>query len=197
MDDSAADLVARWRQGDEQAAGQLFRRYAPRLRALARSRLPAPLARLVDPDDVVQSACGSFFAGVRDGRFVFDTPGDIWRLLAAMTINKLQRHVERHATAKRALSRQRHFGGESSLQRLGAPNAADATPSRAAALSDSLEQAMQGLDGIHRRIVELRLQNYQVEEIAALVGRSERTVRRVLDEMKERLRQAGIGDRHA
>ena len=38
-------LLARCRNGDQQAAAELFRRYADRLIALARSRLSARLAR--------------------------------------------------------------------------------------------------------------------------------------------------------
>jgi RNA polymerase sigma-70 factor (ECF subfamily) len=184
--------MARWRDGDEEAASEIYRRYGPRLRALARSRLPAHLARRVDPDDIVQSACGSFFAAVRQGRYVLKVPGDLWRLLAAVTVHKLQHHLERQAAGKRTTSRERHFGGESSLHRLGNFEAVTTTPSQAAAAADMLDLAIRGLGEIDRRIVELRLQGHRVEEIAVEVRRSERTVRRVLEQLKDRLQAAGV-----
>ena len=49
--DSSAELLARWRAGDEQAAGKLWRRYAVRLIALARKRLSASMNRHVDAED--------------------------------------------------------------------------------------------------------------------------------------------------
>src|SRR5437764_13076621 len=105
MDPLSADLMTRWRAGDEGAAATLFHRYAERLLALARGRLSGRLARHVDAEDVLQSAYRSFFSGARDGRFVLHRSGDLWRLLVAITLHKLQRQVERHTTAKRALSR--------------------------------------------------------------------------------------------
>ena len=39
MDDLSVDLLARWRQGDQQAAAALFERYAERLIGLAHGRL--------------------------------------------------------------------------------------------------------------------------------------------------------------
>jgi hypothetical protein len=42
--DQSGNLVARWRDGDQQAAAVLFQRYADRLIGLARSRLLKPAA---------------------------------------------------------------------------------------------------------------------------------------------------------
>src|SRR5947209_20413942 len=109
MDNLSADLVMRWRDGDQRAAGELFERYAERLIALASSRLSARLARHVDPEDVVQSAYRSFFVGARDGRYVLGRSGDLWRLLVAITLHKLQHQVERHTAGKRSVVRECRF----------------------------------------------------------------------------------------
>jgi RNA polymerase sigma factor (sigma-70 family) len=192
MDVLSTDLVARWRDGDQQAAAELFRRYAGRLQALARSRLPAALARHVDPEDVVQSACQSFFADARAGRYVFRRRGDLWRLLAAITLHKLRHQVERHTAGKRAAAHERHFAGESTLFRLrGRFFARDPSPSQAAALADTLRQVLDALTPPERRMVELRLEGYGLDEIAADTRRSERTVRRLLERVKDRLRLEG------
>src|SRR5262245_5701318 len=79
-EDWSGNLVARWRQGDQQAAAELFHRYASRLTALARSQLSGQLAHRIDPEDVVQSVCRCFFADTREGRYELQRGGDLWRL---------------------------------------------------------------------------------------------------------------------
>jgi RNA polymerase sigma-70 factor (ECF subfamily) len=193
MDELSAKLLTQCRAGDEQAAEIVYRLYARRLLALARQRLSAPLARQLDPEDVVQSAYRSFFAGARSGRYVVRRSGDLWKLLAAITLHKLKRHIERQTTRKRAIHREVHFGGESSLLGLRPHQAAgQPSPSQAVALADTLEQALRGLEPLQRRMVELRVQGCGLEEIAAEVRRSERTVRRVLEQVKDRLQREGL-----
>ncbi len=111
METLSAEIVARWRAGDQQAAGALFRRYAERLLALARSRLSSRLARHIDPEDVVQSAYRSFFSGARAGRYVLKRSGDLWRLLVAITLPKLHHQVERPPAGKRRYPREMQIAG--------------------------------------------------------------------------------------
>jgi RNA polymerase sigma-70 factor (ECF subfamily) len=188
MEAPSADLLAQWRDGNQEAAEALFRRYAERLVALARSRLSDRLASRVDPEDVVQSAYRSFFTGARAGRYALQRNGDLWRLLVAITLNKLHRQVEHHTAGKRAIGRQRRLavpGGARSSQ----PPllARDPTPAEAAALTDTLERLLRGLEPLERRMVELRLQGCSLDEIASDVCRSERTVRRLLERIRKRL----------
>ena len=186
MDDPSALLMARWCDGDQQAAQVIFRRYAHRLRALARRRMSAPLSRHLDADDIVQSAYQSFFARARAGRFALRREGDLWRLLVAITLHTLRRQAERYATAKRALARERPTGAGSPGDPGSMLAGADPSPSQLAMGTETREQLLRGLGPISRRMVELRLQGFGLEEIAAEVRRSERTVRRVLDEVKGR-----------
>jgi len=114
--------------------------------------------------------------------------GDLWRLLAAITLHKLQHRAERHTAGKRDAARERHFGGESSLFALRGRHPSGApSPPEEAALADTLERLLRGLGPLQRRMVELRLQGYRLGEIAADVRRSERTVRRLLEQVKGRL----------
>ena len=186
VDEESAELLVRWQNGDQQAAGDLFRRYAERLIALVRSRLSEKLARRLDPEDVVQSVYRSFFSGARDGRYVLEQSGALWRLLVAMTLNKLRHQVEYHTAGKRAMDRE----GEAAdgLEGIGAEAlAAGPSPAEALAVADELERLMRGLDPLQRRMVELRLQGYTLNEIADETRRSLRTVRRLLDRIKDDL----------
>ena len=188
MENPSADLVMRWREGDQGAADEIFGRYAERLLALARSRLSAKLSRHIDPEDVVQSACRSFFVGARDGRYVLKHSGDLWRLLVAITVHKLQHQLERRTAGKRDLAREasqddgRNRGTAETLAR-------EPTPAEATALADMVENLLRPLEPLERQIVTLRLDGYSLEEIAQQIRRSERTVRRVLEQFKESLQK--------
>ena len=193
--EKSADLLARWKEGDRAAADALFARYTEQLVALARDRLSTRLAGRLDPEDVVQSAYRSFFAHAES--FVIERTGDLWRLLAAITLHKLHHQVDRHTAAKRSVTRERSLGNGRSMDLLG-PAARAPSPAEAVALIDEVEQLLRRLAPLHRRMLELRLQGYRIAEIAADTRRSERLVRKVLDGVKAELirtRSHGEADR--
>jgi RNA polymerase sigma factor (sigma-70 family) len=185
MNAQSVDLVARWRAGDEEAATELYTRHARRLAALAGKRMSEKLSRRLDPEDVVLSAYRSLFAGIDAERFTVQRSGDLWALLVAITLNKLRRQVERHTAARRALAREAttDTAAEAGCEVAGR----EPSPVEAAALADEVEALVSDLDPLQRRMVELRLEGYALEDIAAVTERSERTVRRVLDQVKARL----------
>src|SRR5262249_12637505 len=155
--DRSGVLVARWRAGDQQAAAELFRRYANRLIALAKSRLSDKLAGRVDPEDVVQSVYRSFFSDTREGRYDLERGGDLWQLLVTITLHKLNDHVKHNTAGKRAHGRQQNFGSEDSLLGMQAHlSSRKPSPLEAAALAEELEQLMSRLESAHRRMLERR-----------------------------------------
>lgn len=185
-----ADLVGRWRAGDQDAAAELFHRYTARLIALARTRQPAGLAHRFDPEDVVQSAYRSFFLRARDGRVEVQPGADLWQLLVAIMLHKLQHQVRRNTADRRSAAREQHFNGDDDSAGVPAHLPAEGpSPAEAAALVDELERVMRGLEPVHRQMVELRLQGYNHEEIAVQTRRSECTVRRVLKALKLQLEE--------
>jgi RNA polymerase sigma factor (sigma-70 family) len=193
-DEASGDLLARWRQGDQQAATELFRRYASRLVGLARSRLSAKYAHRVDPEELVQSVYRTFFAEAQDGRYELHRGGDLWRLLVVMTLHKLNDQVKYHNRRKRAVDRDLDIhhdkmGVEPDLL------AREPSPLEALALADEVERLMRQLDASHRSMVELRLQGHTIEEIAAQTRYSERTVRYVLERVKQLLTDPGTDSR--
>lgn len=188
MDDSSVNLIARWRQGDSDAADILLRRYTDRLIRLARSRLPKALSGRIDPEDVVQSVYRSFCAEAPTDRYVLERSGDLWRLLAAITIHKVMSQVEHHGAAKRAVSKeQTEAAPDVSSDAFMEAVARDPSPSEAAAVTDELQLVLNDLSPTNRTMVELRLQGHTFEHIAQATERSERMVRRVLEQVKDRL----------
>jgi len=182
--ETSAEVLARFRGGDDRAADELFCRYVGRLTLLARSRLSPKMASRTDPEDVVMSAYRSFFVGARQGRFLLTRSGDLWRLLVSITMHKLYRQVRSHSAEMRSVSVEQSLFATKDEQ---LPAAREPSPEEAIAMADELEAFMATLDGFARRILELRLQEEQLSTIAAETGRSERTVRRTLAVIRQKL----------
>ena len=177
-------------RGDEAAATELFQRYAERLLTLAHRHLSARLGQRLDPEDIVQSVCHSFFAGARDGRYVIGRSGDLWRLLVAITLHKVKDKYRRHTTDKRSLAREQVLGAEDSRHGLTIEAAGnEPSPEEAVTLADLVEHVMGALDPMERRILELRLQGNSMDEIVADTNRCRHTVRRVLRDVRKHLEE--------
>lgn len=185
-DQESINLIERWRAGDERAAETIFERYVDRLVALARGRLSAKLKRRVDPEDIVQSAYRSFFRRAQDDQYSFQHSGDLWRLLAAITVNKLLMQARFHHAGKRALDHEASLASSGMMPNV-TPEALarEPMPDEAAALVEELELMMRPLRPQARQVLELKLQGAGVEEIALQIGRTERTVRRVLEQVRD------------
>jgi RNA polymerase sigma factor (sigma-70 family) len=178
-------LLERYRAGDDRAADALFTRYFERLTSLARSRLAPRLACRTDPEDIVLSVYRSFFVGARAGRFTLSRGGDLWRLLASITKHKLLREARHQCADRRSVDRELPLDQAEEATFLG--RQPEPTAEDAAALADELERVLARLDAFGRRVLELRLQGAQLAEIAQDTGRSERTVRRTLGQIRELL----------
>lgn len=191
-DNQGAELLARYQAGDQSAAQEIFDQYLMRLTALARTRLSPKMARRVDPEDIVQSAYRSFFRGAADDRYTLERSGDLWRLLAAIVMNKLHGQVEFHSAQKRSIKVEESMmlGGKGDSTRpMINPEAFVKAPSvtELLGMTEELEQVMGQLPEVQRRILELSLQGHDTGEIAAEIERSERTVRRGLEAARELL----------
>ena len=186
MQETSADLLERFRQGDTQAADVLFARYVERLVEMVRWQISPSLQKRLDPEDAVHSAYRSFFVRARQGQFVLTRSGELWKLLVTITLNKLRRQIAHHRAKKRAVARDRPFAVAS----LGTVDVASGpTPLEAIAAVDELESFMATLSPLQRHVLELRLQENHWDEIASATGRSERTVRRALEKIRQRWQQ--------
>lgn len=187
----SAELVQHFRDGSESAAGELFDRYVARLTRLARMRLALKLQRRIDPEDVVLSAYRSFFVAARDDRFQLERRGDLWRLLARITLHKLARQAVRHSARKRSVDRE---SNRASGPVDGEFHDREPTPDETVAFAEELEALLHSLKPTARRVLELRLQGYGIEEIAGEIDRDPRTVRRHVSAVRaEILSRGGFG----
>src|SRR5207244_1806149 len=99
--------------------------------------------------------------------------------LVTITLNKLRRQVAHHRAGKRSVLR------EHTPENVVADVARGPTPLEALAAAEELQAFMASLTPLQRRVLELRLQERRWDEIAAATSRSERTVRRVLEEIRQ------------
>jgi RNA polymerase sigma-70 factor (ECF subfamily) len=184
---SFQDLKRRLQSGDvadaDRAADEIVRRFAHRLVALASTRLAGKLRQKVDPEDLVQSAFKSFFAG-GPGFALTDWDG-LWALLATITIRKIGFQARHFSTTKRNLRKERSpmDGADANWEGL----AREPSPDEAAMFSDMVAAFLGRLDATHRQVVELTLQGRSPAEVATALQVTERTVYRQLDRIRDQL----------
>jgi DNA-directed RNA polymerase specialized sigma24 family protein len=188
MDEPSVELLASYQKGDDRAATELFRRYVGRLAVLARARMARKVAGRFDPEDVVLSAYRTFFVRARNGQFSLKRSGDLWRLLVGIVLKKLYHQSARHTAEKRSVLREEPLPeGSDSTWQLSLQDLRSPTAEQAVEMAELVESLMADADPLARQVLEMRLSDYRIVEIASAVQRNERTVRRILDELKTRL----------
>ena len=174
-----ADLVRRYRSGDEDAASILYQRYAPRLLAVARTRCGRSFASRFDSDDVAQAVFRDLFARLRSE--TAEKVGDLWGLLLVLAMNKIRTFVEYHSAAKRSVKRT--CSTDDRDQPLSVPDRRAADSLEAAAIREEVD----GLADRDQQVIRLRMDGYEVDEIVKQTGRSRRTIERVLHAFRMRI----------
>lgn len=181
---SDGSLLRRYQEGEEAAATALYQRYAARLRALAREYCASSFAGRFDADDVVQSVFRAFFQGARRQTYTVPPSGELWGLLMVLALNKIRNLVSHHRAGKRAVHQ------TTALSEIESNLALASNDEAAGFLRLVLDEHLAGLPESNRCIIQLRIEGYAVAEIAGRTGRSRRTVERVLQEFRARLRRA-------
>lgn len=191
--DSFAELEVLLRAGDQGAATAVFRRFAGRLIALARTQLDARIRRKEDPEDVVQSVYRSFFTRQRDGQYDLANWDSLWSLLTVITVRKCRSRASYYLTGGRNVGvevdtvpwSRAGDGSDEMIDR-------EPTGIEVLILTETVERMMRGLESDDRAIIALSLQGYATPEISAQLGRAERTVRRVREHVKKRLQRMQV-----
>ena len=186
-DDGFDELMTRLRAGDEVAETVVFRRFVDRLIALAASRFDTWMRDHDDIEGVVLSAYKSFF--IRNSRGEFDLADwdELWALLAYITVRKCGKRRRFARAARRDPAREVSWTGGTAVVAW-IPDRAP-TPDEAAILAETVEGLFQAMTPDDRPIVEQILMGYTAKEVAKQLDCSERTVRRVRQRAKRRLRR--------
>jgi len=182
-------LLRRFQRGEGDAATQLYVRYAERLARLARHGMSPQLAARLDPEDVVQSVFRTFFRRSAAGLFEVPASDQLWQLLLVIATNKVRQLGRFHRQHKRDVAKtlldDRPLGDLASQ---------DSMP--LTVLEMVIEEAMADLPDFQQRMIELRIQGYTAEEIAAATQRCSRTVERVLRRFRDKMSQVIEGSGH-
>jgi RNA polymerase sigma-70 factor, ECF subfamily len=172
------NLVSRLCQGQEGAAAELYGTYSNRIRGLIHSRCSGFLAPRLDPEDVLQSVFHAFFLAVRRGVYNIPDSDSLWNLLAAIALNKLRSAHAFHHAARRNVRATESLPAAGAVDHLFSSNLIEL------AIRDVLEQ----LPASARAVAQLRLEGYDIAEIAAQLKLSRRSVERLLQRCRQCLR---------
>jgi RNA polymerase sigma-70 factor, ECF subfamily len=173
-------LLGRSREGDEDAATQLYLRYAQRLNSLVQTQCSAELARREGVEDIVQSVFRTFFRRIGQGYYDVPDEDELWRLLLVIALHKIRSKATYHHASKR--NARRTIVG--ALARLVPDTRAEVDELPYAHLKLVLEEILDQLPAHSRVMVKLRIEGWDVAEVARKTGRSKRTVERILQETR-------------
>ena len=176
-------LLRRFEDGHHDAATELYLRYANRLAALARSQTGEALSSRFDPEDVVQSVFRTFFRRASEGLYQVPAGDELWQLLLVLALNKVRALGAFHRARKRDVTKTTN---DKVLDEVlnGADDIAVST------LRMVVAEQLNEVSDIQRKMVELRIEGFEIGEIASRTNRSRRTVERVLQRFREMLAKA-------
>jgi RNA polymerase sigma-70 factor (ECF subfamily) len=185
LNGSDGSLIRRFRLGEDDAATQLYKRYAERLHRLSQRNTALDLTRRFDAEDVVQSVFRTFFRRVRTGLYDLPDGDELWRLLLVISLNKIRTLAVFHRAQKRSVTST--VAPDTDLL---AQLSTDNTDELAlASLKMVIGEVLNDLPEVQQQMIVRRIEGCQVDEIAGETGRSKRTVERVLQEFRQRLRE--------
>lgn len=179
-------LLDRIRLGDEDAALQLYYRYADRLMRLASKNTPAELAPRFDPEDIVQSVFRTFFRRAARGQYEAPEGDELWKLLLVMALNKVRARGAFHRSGKRDIRKTRPLSA--GHEQIDQHNAEEAK----SILCMSVDEMIQKQPPSHRTIIRLRIDGLEVQAIAERENRSKRTVERILQSFRKQLMDSAL-----
>jgi hypothetical protein len=162
---STKELVAAYRAGDQTAAAEIHERFEKLLRAYAQRKIGSKLRRYADVSGILQSAWAEFFEDVRQQRIDVNDTNHAKNLLARKLWWRIMKLVRRCPPPEPTASLEVADG--------------HAPPELAAALCDELAFLLENEDTRDAEIVWMSLQGFAASEIAAGIGASRWTVRRV------------------
>ena len=176
-------LLHRYRRGDDDAATELYLRYAHRLRALANAQTSPELQQRVDNEDLVQSIFRTFFRRVAGGQYDVPNGDELWKLLLVIGLNKIRSTATHHRANKRDVKKT--VSGEVLDSSASGSDQSDATGLKI--LEMTIDDLLSELPEQYREIVNYRIAGFEVSEIAEKTQRSKRTVERILQAFRQQL----------
>jgi RNA polymerase sigma factor (sigma-70 family) len=180
-DASLERWIERLNHGDDEAVERVLLACEPYLRIVVRRRLGRRLRTKIDSTDVVQSVFANVLRGFRNGNWRFAGRPQLLAFLRGIAWRRLANRYREHETG---------LAREQSLVEtvpVSLPIAASPRPSEVAEGREFWERVLAACPPEHRRVVELRMEGYRMNEIAERTGLHEGSVRRIIYELARRL----------
>ncbi len=182
------ELLARIKNGDEEAARERLSRYESKVRLVVRRQLPRLLRSRFDSTDFLQSVWGSFFHRIQTEPNDLNEEENLIGFLAWAARNKVIDEYRRVTSLKQNIHREESIENQADRE---TTLASGDTPSQLAQAHETFDRLSRLLPEDRRVILELKAAGYSCGEIGDRLGLSERTVQRVLEELKNRARIEG------
>jgi RNA polymerase sigma-70 factor (ECF subfamily) len=177
-------FLARIAAGDQDAARELLTRYEAEVRLVVRRQLPRLLRSRFDSLDFLQSVWGSFFVRVKGEPGEFEDSRHLVAFLARAAKNKVIDEYRRAGSRKGDMHREEPLWADGDRPReLTAPGD---TPSQVAEAHEVLGRLRDLLPEDRHVLLELKAQGLSSKDIGIRLGISERTVQRVLEDLRRR-----------
>jgi RNA polymerase sigma factor (sigma-70 family) len=169
--------------GDNQAASQLWDRFATQMSELARRKLRYRLRTMSDEEDVAISAFESLWNGAVNGKFPsIGDRHDLWRLLVVITQRKILDKLNYDHRQKRDVNLVRNLSSaEIDREYMEHLALREATPEMKAEFQDEVQRLLGMLPSDeYRTIALLKTEGFSIFEIANRIGRGHSTIERKL-----------------
>jgi len=187
------DTLEQFRRGDKEAANKIIARHYERVVRAAKKRIEGMRLHATSEEDIAASVFESLWDRAQKGEFSdteLATADELWRLLSVMVRFKVRDHLRHEQRLKRGGG---NLKGESAFGQLedGSPNQMQniAEDSKSASEdSDLMVKELLGLLGNEdlQEIAVMRLEGYEVKEIASKFEKSDRWVKRKLALIREK-----------
>jgi len=184
-DGELSDFLKRIQSGDEGAARELLQRFEAEVRLVVRRQLPRLLRSRFDSLDFLQSVWGSFFRRMRTSPTEFEDSRHLVAFLARAAKNKVIDEYRRAASRKHDMHREEPLW-DSGLRPRDVPDSTD-SPSEVAQAHEFLGRLRDLVPQEKRSILELKAQGLSSKDISQRLGISERTVQRLLEDLRRRM----------
>jgi RNA polymerase sigma-70 factor (ECF subfamily) len=180
-------FLDRIRSGDDSAARELLTRYEAEVRLVVRRQLPRLLRSRFDSLDFLQSVWGDFFQRMKAGgasQAEFEDSRHLVAFLARAAKNKVIDEYRRAASQKQDMHREEPLWVDGDRPR--ELEGHDDSPSQVAQAHEVLERLRELMPRERQEILELKAEGLSSRDIGEKLGISERTVQRVIEDLRRR-----------
>jgi RNA polymerase sigma factor (sigma-70 family) len=178
-------LLEAIRAGDNQALTQLLKKISGPLHKAARKLIGRPLQPHLDSVDLVQAVILILWQGLRNGKFQITTQDHLISLLKTL----LRRTVARHWRTLKPITAATLEGSLDAtvVDQPLIPPGREPDPGRASEIEDTVENLLNQLDEVDRRLLVLRYDGHSTAEAARQLGMDPAFLRVRLSRLRKRL----------